>query len=76
MKFDFTIYMNKPINIKRIMIGFIHFIHDESMLISNKEPNEKDNIEPIQPRIITIEKYATNLTIDNLGYIVLKNRLK
>ena len=69
-------YMDKAAIIRSIIIGFIHFTHNKSTLISNKQLNEKDNIEPVQPKIITIEKYAANLTTDNLGYIVLKNRLK
>ncbi len=54
------------------MVGLHHFTHDGNVLLLNNSWNEKDNIEPIHPNKITTEKYAVNLTIDNLGYIVEK----
>lgn len=57
------------------MVGLHHFTHDGNTLLLNNSWNEKDNIEPIQPNIITTEKYAVNLMMDNLGYNVVKKRL-
>lgn len=54
------------------MVGLHHFTHDGNTLLLNNSWNEKDNIEPIQPNIITTEKYAVNLMMDNLGYNVVK----